>query len=449
MGTSSSFGGGNTSFYIVKTDSLGRHKWSTSVGTSQNDMASSVEVASDGSFFFAGSSNWNTQTGYDGYLVKTDNLGNVQWSKNYGGDDWDFFNNTCMMPDGGLILCGESYSQSKGGTDSYLVRINSNGDTLWTRKYGSTGDDAFYSVEQKNNAIFVVGKIYDAVNNKTSASIYKIDFNGNVINQNVYQGYISENTVYNDLFITSGGDILLCGKHTSTATENYILRKVDPVNFGEIFNTSSPLEIEMNSVIEGNNNDVYVLGTNSGVSGLGGSSAVYYRFDQGFSYLQGANFGGAKQETGFEMIRTSKGGYALIGSTNSYGNQNGSSDENVYLVIFNKPNLFNDYFLVLTEFIDPLSPVSISKKQIITGQMSIYPNPATTSYQLNFANNEFTGQTLTYQLFDFHGKLVSEKNLQITGNNIELSRENLSSGIYLYKISLTSGHIGTGKISFD
>jgi hypothetical protein len=448
IGTTSSFGGGNTSFYVIKTDSLGTHKWSTSVGTNQNDIAASVEIATDGGFFFSGSSNWNTQTGYDGYLVKTDNLGNVQWSKNYGGDDWDFFYNSCMMPDGGLLLCGESYSQSKGGTDSYLVRIDSNGDTLWTRRYGTSEDDAFYSVAQKNNAIYVVGKIYDAVNDKTSASIYKIDFNGNVINQNIYQGYISENTVYNDLFITGSNDILLCGKHSSTVTENYILRKVDPVNFGEIFNTSSPLEIEMNCVIEGNNNDVYILGTNFGTSGLGGSSAVYYRFDQGFSYLQGANFGGTKQETGYEMIRTSKGGYALVGSTTSYGNQNGSDDENVYLVVFNKPNLLNDYFLVLTEFLDPLSPVSI-KKQTIVNQTSIYPNPVTTSYRINFANDDLIGQTLSYQLFDFQGRLINEKKIQATYNGIELNREDLNPGVYFYKLSSNSGHISTGKISFD
>src|ERR1041385_6044291 len=43
-GTSASFGQGNTSAYLVRTDSMGNHKWSASFGGGQNDHAMSVEV---------------------------------------------------------------------------------------------------------------------------------------------------------------------------------------------------------------------------------------------------------------------------------------------------------------------------------------------------------------------------------------------------------------------
>lgn len=209
-GTSSSFGNGNTSFYIIKTDSLGLHQWSKSIGSGNNDIAYSVDIANDGGYFFSGISNWNVQSGYDGYLVKTDNLGNVQWSKNYGGNDWDFIYNSCLMPDGGLILCGETYSDSKGGTDAYLIRTNAIGDTLWTKKIGTTGNDAFYGVEQRNNRIYVVGKTFNVINNKSDASIYKLDFNGTILNQDFYAFAITEDHEYKDLHLTNAGDVLLC-----------------------------------------------------------------------------------------------------------------------------------------------------------------------------------------------------------------------------------------------
>ena len=448
-GTSSTFGAGNTSFYIIKTDSLGLYKWSKSIGSSNNDVAYSIEIANDGGFFISGSSNWNLPMGYDGYLVKTDNLGNVMWSKNFGGNDWDFIYNSCIMPDGGLILCGESFSDSKGGADAYLIRTDANGDTLWTRKFGTVGDDAFYSVEQKGNTIFVVGKTYDTLTSKTRANICKIDFNGNAIKEDVYQGYVSENTVYKDLFITNGGDILLCGKHTSSITENYIFRKVDSVSFNQIYNTTSTVNINMNCVIEGSNSDAYILGTNFDPNGgLGASSALFYRFDQGFTYLQGANFGGLKNEEAFEIIKTSKG-YAFIGSTTSYGNQNGGDNENVYLVIFNKPNLVNDYFLVVSDFQDNISPLSLNENKIYIQSTIVYPNPFNYKSTIGLSDIKLEGKTLKYQLFDQQGKLIDEENLLVAGQEIKISRKNIKNGIYHYRLTLNSLIIGMGKLSVE
>ncbi len=331
-GTTTSFGNGNSSFYLIKTDSTGIHQWSRSIGTSNNDAAYSIEISNDANYFIAGFSNWNLQKGYDGYLIKADNLGNIIWTKNYGGTDWDFIYNSCVMPDGGLILCGETYSQSNGGADAYLIRTDANGDTLWTKKIGTAGNDAFYCVEQKNNRIYVAGKSFNSTTNKSDASIYKLDFSGNILQQN-FLGNSSEDSEYKDLAFTGNNNILLCGKRTSGSNNFYIFRKTDTTNFSQLNSLSSTQNFYFESIVEGYNNDVYTLTTSPG--GLGGLSALYFRFNSAFNYLQNANFGGAKDEEGFEIIKTSRG-YAFIGSTTSYGNQNSSPDKNVYLVIFNK-----------------------------------------------------------------------------------------------------------------
>jgi len=446
VGTSSSFGNGNTSFYIIKTDSLGTHQWSKSIGSGNNDIGYSVDISDDGGYFFSGTSNWNLQDGYDGFLVKTDDLGNVEWTKNYGGSDWDFIYNSCKMPDGGLMLCGETFSGTNGGTDGYIIRINVNGDTLWTKKIGGLGNDCFYSIEQTNNRIYVVGKKYNDMNGKSDASIYKLDFSGNVLNQSFFTANVLEDYEYKDLYITNTNDILVCGKRSNNVDKNYIIRKVDTTSFSEIASITSNQNYHFNCIIEGNNNDIYSLG--SGLGGSGGSSALFYRLNSTLSYMQSANFGGTSDEEGFEFIRTSKG-YAFIGWTKSYGNQNNVTSENVYLVVFNKNDLVNDYFLIVNTFQNSPQPIGLKESYTEIENPLIYPNPISKVSRIRLKDSKTDGKTIRYQLYDQQGKIVNEEDLLVIDKHILINRGNLKSGIYTYKISLNSIQIGSGKLYAD
>ncbi len=445
-GTTSSFGSGNTSFYIIKTDSLGGHEWSKSIGSNLNDIAYSVDIANDSGYFFSGASNWNIQAGYDGYLIKTNKSGDVLWSKNYGGNDWDFFYNSCIMPDGGLMLCGETYSGSQGGSDFYLVRTNANGDTLWTKSFGSSGDDAFYSVEQRYNRIYLVGKTYNTVSGKSDACVLKLDFNGNVLLQKNFSGGTGENAIYNDVAISNSGAVLLCGVLNTSSYNHYILQKFDSTSFNQIYYNTTSQNLYLRSVIEGYNNSVYSFGPSYG--GLGGKSAYYFRFDPNFNYLYSAHFGGSDDEDPYEILKTSKG-YAFIGSTKSYGNQSGSVDQNVYLVVFNKKDLFNDYFLIVKEFGDNLSPVGINKNSPSTKKTSVCPNPVTSVYSINLEDGTYDGQILNYKLYDATGRLVCDEKAMVDGDHILLNRKNLPTGIYSYKLTAESKLVGLGKISAE
>jgi hypothetical protein len=445
-GTSDTYGNGNTSFYLIKTDSLGKHKWSKSIGTSFNDIANSIEIANDKGYFISGYSNNNIQKGYDGYLIKTDSLGNLLWTKNYGGDDWDFIYNSTLMPDGGLILCGESYSESKGGSDSYILRLNSIGDTIWTKKIGSTGDDALYSVEQSGKSIYAVGKIFDSTSNKTNSIIYKFDFNGNLINQAIYIPDPTRNSLYTDLFITNNGDVLLCGKNYNESSHLYVLRKLDTLNFNLIDNLTSNQNFYYRCIIEGHFNDVYAFGQNT--EGAGGFSALYIRFNSSLIFLNAANFGGPQDEDPYEIIKTSNG-YAFVGSTKSYGNNNGSIDKNVYLVVFNKKALVNEYFILLNEFQDNLSPVGLNKNSTNNYKLILYPNPVNSVYTIRFPDSNFNGKTVKYQLFDNKGIIVYESIIDVSQDRLILDRKGISSGIYYYKLSENNSTVSSGKIAFE
>ena len=444
-GTSSSFGYGNTSFYIIKTDSLGKHQWSKALGTDANDVAYSVALANDGGYFFAGTSNWNNQKGYDAYLIKTDSKGTVLWTKNYGGDDWDFFYKACAMPDGGLVLCGETFSKTKGGSDAYLVRVDGQGDTLWTKKIGGLGNDGFYGVEHNNGRLYVAGKISDITGKKNNAAVYKFDFNGLLIKADIFTGNTPENMVYKDLSLTKTGHLLLAGIRYSDTSEHCVLRKIDTTLFAEVYYMTNNQITHFNSVLEGNNGNMYVLGPARG--GAGGLEALCLRYDSLFTQLNYAWFGGKHDEDGIELIRTGKG-YAMVGLTTTFGNTNNSKIENVFMAVTNKPDLAANYFKILTEYLDELSPVDLTEYHKSRYPiLSVYPNPVGENLTVDNSNLLCSTQQKLV-IFDVFGELLMEqKNSTATQEQTkQINVSGLKSGIYCLK--LVDGDQIIGAVKF-
>ena len=70
------------------------------------------------------------------------------FQKTYGGASDEYGYATEQLSDGGYIMCGRTISFGVGGYDNYLIRLNANGDTLWTKTYGNTGYDEAQSIKQ-------------------------------------------------------------------------------------------------------------------------------------------------------------------------------------------------------------------------------------------------------------------------------------------------------------
>ena len=70
------------------------------------------------------------------YLIKTFDDGNVQWEKTYGGTENDSAYCIEKAADGGYIISGSTASSGNGGSDVLLLKIDQNGDELWSQTYG-------------------------------------------------------------------------------------------------------------------------------------------------------------------------------------------------------------------------------------------------------------------------------------------------------------------------
>ncbi len=129
-GATSSFGSGSTDMYAVKTDSMGIPRMHQPLGGINIERGYSIKETTDHGYIFLGYTNSYGAGGYDFYLVKMDSALIPQWTKTYGGTDWDFGYSVKQTADGGYILCGSTFSYGKGDQDYYLVRTDAGGDTL-------------------------------------------------------------------------------------------------------------------------------------------------------------------------------------------------------------------------------------------------------------------------------------------------------------------------------
>jgi hypothetical protein len=104
----------------------------------------------------AGETNSFGAGGSDVFLIKTDSLGDTLWTRTYGGSGSDYASSVRQTADGGYVLAGITNSFGAGGVDFYLVKTDSLGDALWTRTCGGDNHDIAYSVWQTTDGGYIV-----------------------------------------------------------------------------------------------------------------------------------------------------------------------------------------------------------------------------------------------------------------------------------------------------
>jgi hypothetical protein len=146
-GKSSSFGVGGD-VYLIKTDASGDTFWTKTYGGTSQDYGESVRQTRDGGFIIAGETSSSGAGSYDVYLIKTDVDGNVLWTRTYGGTGWDEAYSVEQTSDQGFIVTGYTMSYGAGQGDVYLIKTDSLGNLVWSRTYGGAEFDRGWAVQE-------------------------------------------------------------------------------------------------------------------------------------------------------------------------------------------------------------------------------------------------------------------------------------------------------------
>lgn len=132
-------GAGAGEIYLVKTDSLGQLQWSKICGDpTGTESVYKILQTNDGSYIIAGRSTSFGSGDQEIYLLKVDSIGNFLWSKIYNNN---YSNNSiwdCQITnDGGLILVGETRAFCSGGSSTngapYIIKTDGNGNIQWDK----------------------------------------------------------------------------------------------------------------------------------------------------------------------------------------------------------------------------------------------------------------------------------------------------------------------------
>ena len=164
--TQASHGGRDA--WAIKLSATGQVLWDRTLGGSGDDYLQAGTPTADGGSILVGSTASPadgdvsqptpvpTGNGDDGWVVKIDANGTIQWDRRLGGGDGDGFGSVRQTLDGGYVLGGGSASgisgdhseASRGGVDCWVVKLNAAGSKQWDHRFGTVQDDYLFDITE-------------------------------------------------------------------------------------------------------------------------------------------------------------------------------------------------------------------------------------------------------------------------------------------------------------
>ncbi len=221
-----------TNSYVVRINNTGDTLW-TAIYAASSDSSDAQYIndicpTTDGGCIAVGGKSVSGNTNVGGNIVRFDANGNVLWSKycSYGEDPYPVI----QSADGNFIVGGYVTGIGAGGEDACLMKLNSNGDTLWSKTYGGSGDDWFYHIVQTNDGGYLAtGFTTSFGQGNRDVYVVKTDANGNLQWSKAYGTSNYENAFGHSLEKTQDGGYIICGQGDNGAQSNsgWFLMKID------------------------------------------------------------------------------------------------------------------------------------------------------------------------------------------------------------------------------
>ena len=344
-----------------------------------------------------------------------------------------------------------------------MIKINAQGDTLWTRVGSSAPNHLFNIIQAPDGGILIGG-------NKSSSNLLsKVDNQGNPQWEHNY--YITgESRIILDMMATADGSILCAGILGSTSFTSGALTilKVDSTG-----NTVWSKQINSLYGTFGYNiatrpdGGFYLFGTQLDTTVTTSGNMYLVSMDSSGAMLWDRLYGFPTENDGYEIITTSDGGALLAGThgqpeklylvkIDSTGNSGCNeltpqtslnsvvlSDTSYTITVSNPP--LTEFPITFTyesgkNYYDACSLIGIAEPTL--NSFSIFPNPANNYVTVKL--DQKPTDKVSMKLFDITGKLIQSIETINLENNLYL--ENVSDGIYFLKITVDNKIYGTRKV---
>lgn len=205
-----------TDLYLVKVDEDGNEIWSQTFGGRGMDLGMMVQGTADGGYILVGdqADEMPTNAVYESniYLAKTDAEGNLIWSQTYGDKILYIGWGVEQTPDGGFVLAGWE-ARTVDDRDVILIKTDELGEVEWSRTWDlGERDGAFDLILTAENQI-VIACIQSMGSGAPNAVLIKVDLYGNEIwNKRIGEEGVG-NTFWDILEDQDGGFIAVGDTH--------------------------------------------------------------------------------------------------------------------------------------------------------------------------------------------------------------------------------------------
>jgi len=430
-------GSGSGDYYMVKTDNEGEVIWTKTFGEEgRYESANWMIETADGGYILAGGRGQDPpySSNADIYLVKADANGDVQWSSIIGFEDVSESANCIVQTsDGGYIVCGSYWATSQTGYDVFLVKTTDLGVQEWRQvlNFEEGMADRAYGIEQANDGGYLVTGETQAftTNYDDNTYILKTNIVGEMEWLKTYGGSWPWYENSNHIIHTSDGGFFLCGNQDNDgADKNWFVVKTD----------GNGDQLWSNNTIGGTYHDgaFYACETTDGGYAVTGNYhqdvwkafITKYNVDGDTLWTKMWGTGDDNSQYNYVIQQLDDGGFITAGSTTT--NDGG---HNIYLTRLSpdQVGIYNPDYLISNNEIELLEnkPNPFSSKTVIP-------------YNLHTARN------VNISVYNVYGQKIEElvNTFQLPGiYDVEFDCKNCVSGIY-YCVLSSGNEILTRKL---
>ncbi len=406
-----SYGAGYGDIYLIRTNEYGDVLWTKTYGGIDDDVPNAMIKTNDANIIIAGSTRSYGAGSKDFYLLKINQNGDTLWTKTYGGISEESAYDVIQTSDGGFFIIGNSLTYTFGFSSVYVVKTNSTGEIIWSKSYEKANANSGVSaIQLSDNGFFFCGVAQQSLINTSDCYFIRTNAQGDTIWTKTFGG-----NDYDGAFqcYDAGDGIIVSGttKSFGAGNNDIFLGKFDYNGNNIWYKTYGGAGDEIGGRFARTNDNGYILTGYTSSYGMGNQDVYLIKTDNHGDTIWTKTFGYASIEFAISVIQTSDNGYAISGYTNNF-----SAGFDVYLIKTNSQGI-SGFERIINETVECI----------------VFPNPC--SGLLNIESNITDNTDFNIGIYDISGKLLFEKKLSsCEGKRQSLDLNGFRDGFYLLQL---------------
>jgi hypothetical protein len=294
--------------------------WTADYGGAYTEEGYAGVRTSDGGYAVLGSTYSFGAGDHDIYLVRLDSLGDTLWSRTYGGAGTEHGYDILQTADGGFVVVGSTYSFGAGNYDVYLLRLDFVGGLIWSRTFGGAAKDIGRSIRATSDGGYIIGGSTASFGaGYDDFYLIKTNATGDMLWARAYGGVGGESAFA--VRPTPGGGYILCGATGSFGVGYSSLYAVKTNSNGDTLWTSTfgGALADMGYAVEVSTDGGLVFVGATASFGAGQYDIYLVKTDPNGLFEWERTYGGAAEDRGYSVRPTADGGFLIAGTTASYG----------------------------------------------------------------------------------------------------------------------------------